>query len=166
MTFLRPVCASVIHMPKYKKTDLDRDFGRLLSKASKKHLSPEDYQELTDCSSNLQISMTMAWMMAWIWIRCHCDGGAQLFSGTLIVPSEQFGELDEGDGDEVYQKEEHSVWVNKVRAERNSDGKCLELVLRWMVDLVVGGVDGLKIGRDIAGGGLENEGFPTYSTLV
>ncbi|KAJ7664901.1 hypothetical protein B0H14DRAFT_3696587 [Mycena olivaceomarginata] len=48
-------------------------------------------------------------------------------------------------------KEGHSVWVNKVRAEQNSDGKCLELVLRWMVDLVVGGVDALEIQRDTAG---------------
>ncbi|KAJ7829317.1 hypothetical protein B0H14DRAFT_2594198 [Mycena olivaceomarginata] len=69
-----------------------------------------------------------------------------------------FGEPDEGDG-EVYQKEEHSVWVNKVRAEQNGDGKCLELVLRWMVDLVVGGVDGLKIGRDIAGWVLKMKDF-------
>jgi hypothetical protein len=48
-------------------------------------------------------------------------------------------------------KEEHSVWVNKMRAEQNSDGKCLELVLSWMVDLVAGSVDGLKIERDTAG---------------
>ncbi|KAJ7877442.1 hypothetical protein B0H14DRAFT_2567810 [Mycena olivaceomarginata] len=56
-------------------------------------------------------------------------------------------------------KEEHSVWVNKMRAERNSDGKCLELVLSWMVDLVVGGVDGLKIERDTAGQVLKMKDF-------
>ncbi|KAJ7804737.1 hypothetical protein B0H14DRAFT_3485946 [Mycena olivaceomarginata] len=37
-------------MPKYEKTDLDRDIDRLLSKASKKHLSPE---ELTDLLQQL-----------------------------------------------------------------------------------------------------------------
>ncbi|KAJ7847475.1 hypothetical protein B0H14DRAFT_2583561 [Mycena olivaceomarginata] len=56
-------------------------------------------------------------------------------------------------------KEEHSVWVNKVRAERNSNGKCLELVLRWMVDLVIGGVDGLEIERDTAGRVLKMKDF-------
>ncbi|KAF8146378.1 hypothetical protein K438DRAFT_2093771 [Mycena galopus ATCC 62051] len=56
-------------------------------------------------------------------------------------------------------KDGHSVWVNKVRAERNSDGKCLELVLRWMVDLVIGGVDGLEIERDTAGQVLKMKDF-------
>ncbi|KAF8149746.1 hypothetical protein K438DRAFT_2027344 [Mycena galopus ATCC 62051] len=56
-------------------------------------------------------------------------------------------------------KDGHSVWVNKVRAERNSDGKCLELVLRWMVDLVIGGVDGLEIERDAAGQVLKMKDF-------
>ncbi|KAF8174829.1 hypothetical protein K438DRAFT_1771415 [Mycena galopus ATCC 62051] len=56
-------------------------------------------------------------------------------------------------------KDWHSVWVNKVRAERNSDGKCLELVLRWMVDLVIGGVDGLEIERDTAGQVLKMKDF-------
>jgi hypothetical protein len=56
-------------------------------------------------------------------------------------------------------KEEHSVWVNKMRAEKNSDRKCLELVLSWMVDLVVGGVDGLKIERDTAGQVLKMKDF-------
>jgi hypothetical protein len=56
-------------------------------------------------------------------------------------------------------KEEHSVWVNKVRAERNSNGKCLELVLKWMVDLVVGGIDGLEIEQRRAGQVLKMKDF-------
>ncbi|KAF8146023.1 hypothetical protein K438DRAFT_1781384 [Mycena galopus ATCC 62051] len=56
-------------------------------------------------------------------------------------------------------KDGHSVWVNKVWAERNSDGKCLELVLRWMVDLVIDGVDGLEIERDTAGQVLKMKDF-------
>jgi hypothetical protein len=40
-------------MPKYKKTDLDRDIDRLLSKASNKRLSPEDHQELTNLLQQL-----------------------------------------------------------------------------------------------------------------
>ncbi|KAJ7829187.1 hypothetical protein B0H14DRAFT_2594228 [Mycena olivaceomarginata] len=276
MTFLRPVCASVIHMPKYKKTDLDRDIGRLLSKASKKHLSPEDYQELTnllqqladldddgvddgvdmdpmwalvakaakhrlskadwasfqigaaaspDQKAELAISIPAVLSIAALFYTSkilaeipktdgkgiksnpflvelakaatanpmvfskpiffttnnkkmkaipfkpfstmtqftkHPHRGAVITLGLALVWTEKtasnFGEPDEGDG-EVYQKEEHSVWVNKVRAERNSDGKCLELVLRWMVDLVVGGVDGLKIGRDTAGRVLKMKDF-------
>ncbi|KAF8177356.1 hypothetical protein K438DRAFT_1978647 [Mycena galopus ATCC 62051] len=56
-------------------------------------------------------------------------------------------------------KDGHSVWVNKVRAERNSDGKCLELVLNWMVDLVIGSVDGLEMERDTAGQVLKMKDF-------
>ncbi|KAJ7897941.1 hypothetical protein B0H14DRAFT_3581553 [Mycena olivaceomarginata] len=40
-------------MPKYEKTDLDRDIDRLLSKASNKRLSPEDHQELTNLLQQL-----------------------------------------------------------------------------------------------------------------
>ncbi|KAJ7898269.1 hypothetical protein B0H14DRAFT_3424625 [Mycena olivaceomarginata] len=53
MIFSQPFCASVIHMPKYERTTLDKDIDRLLSKASKRHLSPEDHQELTNLFQQL-----------------------------------------------------------------------------------------------------------------
>ncbi|KAJ7807654.1 hypothetical protein B0H14DRAFT_2609455 [Mycena olivaceomarginata] len=56
-------------------------------------------------------------------------------------------------------KDGHSVWVNEKWAERNSDGKCLVLVLKWMVDLVVGGADGPEIERDTARQVLKMKGF-------
>ncbi|KAJ6548947.1 hypothetical protein B0H19DRAFT_1074742 [Mycena capillaripes] len=56
-------------------------------------------------------------------------------------------------------KDGHSIWVNKKRAEQSRDGKCLPLDLKWMVDLVVGGADGLGIERDTARQVLKMKGF-------
>ncbi|KAJ6618542.1 hypothetical protein B0H10DRAFT_2029124 [Mycena sp. CBHHK59/15] len=40
------------------------------------------------------------------------------------------------------------VWVNHERRERNETGICLRLVLKWMVEMVAAGKDGLNIERN------------------